>query len=270
MTPKTPSSLRLPAGFMLAALLAWMTGCANNPETGRPGGIALSFDDRFINEWHQLRPLFRKYNARVTFYITGDTLTAAQIAQLRELASEGHEIGFHGTLHSSAPLLVDAYGVAGYLEKEIKPGLAFLHRHGFRPTSYAHPGGSRTAKSDSALLAYGFVNLRGVAKAERSLKGIRLYHIPPKFMPHIYFRFDGRKNLPALEIDTESNLSGQEIADALGKAKKEGSVLMLFGHQPLPPHPAAGLYGFRVSLLETILRETRQHGLRYYTMSELR
>lgn len=244
-----------------------LVGCETR--TPFPGGIAISFDDRFIEEWYELRPLFANYGAKVTFYIHGDTLTEAELKMLHELQNDGHEIAFHGTIHGDASQLLKNHGIEGYLDQEIRPGLAFFRRHGFNPTSYAHPGGTRTRKTDEALLTKGFVTLRDVAKAERYYRGIKLYHIPPAFMPHIFYRFNDRKNLYALQIDRETQLSVEEMKKAIRKAGEKGSVLMLFGHQPLPDNPTTEQYGFEIAFLKEILQEAQSAGLRFYTMSEL-
>lgn len=260
----------------LFPILIWssfflVTSCGKKANEGeKRGGVALSFDDRFIDEWFNLRPLFQKYGAKVTFYITGDTLDDNQIAKLKTLLNDGHEIGFHGTIHGNAELIVKSHGVQGYIEMEITPGMDFLRRNGFNPTSYAHPGGGNYGPSDEALISYGFINLRDVAKAERKLKSVKLYHIPPALLPQIFYKFDKAKDLSALEIDKDSNLTRGEMRDALEKAKKNGSVLMMFGHQPLPLHPKPGMYGFDVALLESILADSKSLDLKFYTMSELK
>jgi len=261
----------LKALIAAATLLIVCQGCTQRSGTEQQeGGVALSFDDRFIAEWHALRPLFREYNARVTFYITGDSLSAQEIGQLRDLANDGHEIGFHGTIHGNARQMVKELGIPGYLKTEIEPGMNYLRSLGFHPTSYAHPGGANTNRSDSALLAYGFVNLRDVAKTERYFRGVRLYHVPPVYMPQIYYTFNRRRKLRALQIDIETPLKKAEIQEALQKAKDDRSVLMLFGHQPLPETPGPGAYGFDIGFLTYILESGSGLGLRFYTMSELR
>lgn len=257
--------------FYFLAALTWLCAACGSREAppGR-GGVAISFDDRFIEDWYRLRPVFNEFGAKVTFYINGDTLTLDEAEMLRQLERDGHEIGFHGTIHGDAKQLLELYGVEGYWSMEIEPGLSYFRRLGFNPTSYAHPGGTSAGRTDSALLANGFVTLRDVSKAERYFRGVRLYHLPPSWMPHIYYGFDNRKSLFALEIDRGTVLSVAEMRKALEKAKKEGKVLMLFGHQPLPDNPPPGLYGFDKTFLINILEESRRLGLRFYTMSELR
>jgi peptidoglycan-N-acetylglucosamine deacetylase len=239
-------------------------------ELSNMGGVAISFDDYFIEEWRQLGPMFAKHGAKVTFFATiPDALPDREVRILSEFEAGGHEIGFHGTIHGNAQQLLQQGGVNNYLNTEIKPGLNFLKKAGFTPISYAHPGGNRTDRTDSILLKQGFTILRDVAKNERSLLNVKLYHISPKYMPHIFYRFDGDKTVDALLIDTDVNISKAEIKEALLRAKQTGTTLMLFGHKPLLAEPKAGEYGFRVSFLKYIVEQADSLGLRFYTMSEL-
>lgn len=254
--------------FLIHVLLI---GCDSTEDNLQyKGGVAISFDDHFIDEWYQLRPIFKQHGAKVTFFITcSDTLSEAEKGLLHELQDDGHEIGFHGTVHGNATQLLSNAGVRGYISTELEPGMRYMQQAGFRPTSYAHPGGNHTRQADSVLLAQGFTILRDVAKNERSLYGIRLYHLPPRYMPHIYYTFDNDPTVDALTIDTDVHISQEEIRDALIKARDTGTALMLFGHKPLYHEPGEGEYGFRVSFLKYILAQADSLGLQFYTMSEL-
>ncbi len=255
---------------MLLVLIAgafW--GCGG--QSGKPGagGIAISFDDHFIREWYELRPLFQKYNARATFFITcPDSLDAGEVAMLRQLQKEGHEIGFHGTVHAKSTELMAAGGPKGYMEAELEPGMRHMAAAGFKPTSYAHPGGNHDDRVDSVLLAKGFTILRDVAIARRKLKGVQLYAWPPRWMSRIYYPFRGGQKVDALMIDVDE-VTEEEVTEAIQEAKESGTALMIFGHEPLYGPPQNSEYGFNVSFLSAILREANRQGLKFYTMSEL-
>ncbi|QRR03114.1 polysaccharide deacetylase family protein [Dyadobacter sandarakinus] len=233
-------------------------------------GVAISFDDQFIHEWHSLRPLFRKYGARATFFVTcGDTLTREQVIKLQELENDGHEIGFHGSIHGKSTELINALGPAKYAEQELSPGLGYLAAAGFHPRSYAHPGGNHNAQVDSVLFSKGFSILRDVAVSKRRLFGFQWYAVAPRLIRSIFYHFDQQKEVNALLIDTDQQLSGAEIAEAIQAASENGDALLLFGHKPLHKKPQAGEYGFDVALLEAILKEAARQQVKFYTMSEL-
>ena len=244
--------------------------CQQKKVNSEKAGVAISFDDHFIDEWYVLRPLLKKYNAKVTFFMTcPDSLTKDEIFKIKQLQKEGHEIGFHGTIHGNATAMLASAGPQRYFETELEPGLKHLERIGIRPTSYAHPGGNHTDQADSVLLANGFKILRDVAQAERKLFGIPVYHFAPRIMNWIYYSFDKKQIVDALMIDEGTNISEKEIKDALEKAKNTHTTIMLFGHKPLYEKPKSGEYGFSVTFLETILKEAKAQDLKFYTMSEL-
>ncbi|CAG5008812.1 hypothetical protein DYBT9275_04362 [Dyadobacter sp. CECT 9275] len=270
-----PVGIRASIGVLAAGLCcvlsSWLfISCVESSEHPGDAGIAISFDDHFLDEWYALRPLFKKYNARVTFFITcKDTLTAGEIAMLRAFQNDGHEIGFHGTVHAKSTELIQAGGPAGYAETELFPGLKNMSLAGFHPTSYAHPGGNHNDQVDSVLFANGFRILRDVAASRRSLRGIPIYTMAPRIMNWIYYKFDKKRSVDALVIDSDSGLTEDEIKDAIQKAKSTGTALMLFGHEPLYAPPVNGEYGFDVTFLEVILKEANRQNLRFYQMSEL-
>jgi peptidoglycan/xylan/chitin deacetylase (PgdA/CDA1 family) len=251
-------------------LLSSFFSCQQKSSKLSEAGIAISFDDHFINDWYALRPLFQRYNARVTFFLTcPDTLTHDEISKIKQLQEDGHEIGFHGTVHGNATVMIASLGPQKYLETELEPGLRHLAEIGIKPTSYAHPGGNHTDRADSILLANGFKILRDVAQAERKLFGIPVYHFAPRIMNWIYYSFDKKQIVDALMIDEGTNISEKEIRDGLKNAKETKTAIMLFGHQPLYKKPENGEYGFSVTFLETILKEAQAQNLKFYTMSEL-
>jgi peptidoglycan/xylan/chitin deacetylase (PgdA/CDA1 family) len=243
--------------------------CQQKNETSQTAGIAISFDDRFIEEWYALRPLFQKYDAKVTFFITcSDGLQIEEIEKLKQLEADGHEIGFHGTIHGKSTELI-TLGSDKYVETELTPGLKWMADAGFYPTSYAHPGGNHNVQVDSVLLANGFKILRDVAISRRVFRGIPLYTLAPRVMNWIYYKFDQESIIDALLIDQDSEITEDEIKDAIVQAKKTNTALMLFGHEPLYAKPVNGEYGFDVSFLETILKEAKAQELKFYTMTEL-
>jgi hypothetical protein len=124
--------------------------------------LALSFDDDFVDGWHALRPLFDRYGARATFFVSRfQRLGPEQRAKLHELADDGHAIEYHGTDHQPAERYVAEHGIAAYLADEIEPGLDAMRDDGFAPVAFAYPHGERTAETDVALLER-FPIVRGI------------------------------------------------------------------------------------------------------------
>ncbi len=116
-------------------------------------GLAFSFDDRDVVSWHALRPVFARYGARVTFFVTRfHAVNEQERAMLHELEADGHAIEYHSTEHLRAPDVVEGSGLGAYLETEIFPDLELMRGAGFDPIAYAYPSGARTAETDRALL----------------------------------------------------------------------------------------------------------------------
>jgi len=119
--------------------------------TGSPG-LALSFDDNFVDAWAQLLPLFERYHARVTFFVSRYfALNDEERADLQRLAASGHAIAAHSVRHFRAPDYVEDYGIDAYLRDELDPSIAALRDQGFEVNAFAYPFGARTGELDRAI-----------------------------------------------------------------------------------------------------------------------
>jgi hypothetical protein len=121
-----------------------------------PGaGVALSFDDAYIDQWLSGSELYARYGARLTFFIAYyDQLSSDQRAALHELATRGHAIEAHSVSHARGPLYVEQRGLAAYMTEEVVPSIAALRAEGFDVTTFAYPYGARTGETDRAILAH--------------------------------------------------------------------------------------------------------------------
>jgi peptidoglycan-N-acetylglucosamine deacetylase len=238
-------------------------------KTIHQAGIALSFDDRFVKEWTQLRPLLKKYNVKATFYITQpDSLSVEEVNMLHEFRKDGHEIGCHGAMHVRSMYYIWEYSLDEYMENEIFHALETMKKQGFSPKTFAHPGGSQMWYSDRELLKY-FSLLRDVSLKNRNLWGYE-YTREVDEMDEIYYQHDNIQKVNALLIDVGTKLTIEDIQKGLKRAKEEGSVMMIFGHKPLNGNTQkVGEYGFDIHFLEQILAECAKLELKFYRMDEL-
>ena len=123
--------------------------------SSRGAGVALTFDDAHIDEWHGQRALFAAYGARVTFFVTlFHRLSRRRIDMLRVLYADGHAIESHGVNHLHGPDYVEEHGLNAYVEQEVLPSLEAMQREGFTPTTFAYPFGARTSELDRAILEH--------------------------------------------------------------------------------------------------------------------
>jgi hypothetical protein len=124
-----------------------------DPNPTARAGLALSFDDTSIDAWIDARPLFEKYNARITFFVSHyKDISDAQRAELTTLAGDGHDIEAHSVLHLRGPDYVEARGLSAYMSDEVDPSIDALRAQGFDVAVYAYPFGARTDQTDHAIL----------------------------------------------------------------------------------------------------------------------
>jgi peptidoglycan/xylan/chitin deacetylase (PgdA/CDA1 family) len=115
-------------------------------------GLALSFDDTFVDEWVALLPVFERHHARVTFFVSRyAALPEEAHAGLQVLAASGHDIEAHSVRHFRAPDYVENYGIDAYLKDELDPSIAVLRGAGFEVNAFAYPFGARTGELDRAI-----------------------------------------------------------------------------------------------------------------------
>lgn len=240
--------------FTLLLVTITLTACKNDHYRQHPiarASLCLSFDDYSVDEWFALRPLFIKYNSRVTFFVTRfDTLTTAQVQKLRILQQDGHEIGFHGARHVLSEHYIKQYSMDQYLQEEIIEGLRVMADSGFRSTSFAYPYSAKYWFTDHHLLNY-FYLLRSSVPLRGDIT---------KFN-EVYYKFDGGRLIMALSIDRNQGLTKELVSRAMVRARTQNEALILFGHEPET--------SFDIDFLEEILRLAQQHGLQYLRISDL-
>lgn len=140
----------------LLSLLFLVNQSCNKNEIVRAnsrGAIALTFDDHYVDNWHQYMDLFDSMGVRATFYISNyNKFTALQKIKLREIKEHGHEIAFHSTNHVDFLKYADASGCNRLIKEEVRDGLRLMNRDGFYPTAFAFPYGRHNEVLDKMLL----------------------------------------------------------------------------------------------------------------------
>ena len=143
--------------------LRWVTYGEFARGEGTGPGIALSIDDAAVDLWTAARPLFDRYGAKVTFFVTRYyRLNEDRKAQLRALHDDGHEMQAHTSNHLRGPEYVEDHGLRAYMEDEIIPSIELMRADGYDITALAYPFGARTREIDKAVLAH-VSTLRSVA-----------------------------------------------------------------------------------------------------------
>jgi peptidoglycan/xylan/chitin deacetylase (PgdA/CDA1 family) len=135
--------------------LAFVTYADFAAGAGTGPGLALSFDDSGVSYWMSAQPLFERYGARVTFFVSRyAAMSDEDHALVRRLADAGHDIAAHSVRHLRAPSYVEDHGLRAYLDDEVLPSIDVLRDAGYPVTSYAYPFGARTGELDRAISTY--------------------------------------------------------------------------------------------------------------------
>lgn len=241
---------------ILATLLF---SCTN--QVKRHPGISLSFDDRSVNEWFELRALLKENNVRATFFITQpDSLDSIEVQKLRMLQGDGHEIGFHGSMHVLSEYYIKENSYSDYLDIEIDKGMKTMDSLGFQCVSFAYPYGAKYWFTDFLLLKK-FEFLRGVAPLNKEMD--------ISDIDEVYYDFDNDKTLSAIGFDAISKVSYDMIDGALKRSIDNNEILLLYAHSPAINNETDS-YTFNIDLLKYIIQKAHENNISFYPMKELK
>ncbi|MDB4955319.1 MAG: hypothetical protein JWO36_2888 [Myxococcales bacterium] len=115
-------------------------------------GLAFSFDDWYPKDWIQGRDMFKRYGARLTFFVAHyDVMSQEERDDLQLLASDGHDIEPHTINHLRGPAYVEENGLRSYIDVELQPSIDLLRADGYPVTAFAYPFGARTGELDGVV-----------------------------------------------------------------------------------------------------------------------
>lgn len=129
------------------------------------GVLVLSFDDGEWNfdGWLKAIPVFEKYDATATFFISGP-IDKRAIRVMKELQAHGHTVGLHGFSHANAVELAKKFGMEGFWTREIAPQLKACERAGIAIRDFSYPDTRHTPELDAFFFSKGFVRVRGATE----------------------------------------------------------------------------------------------------------
>ncbi len=225
-------------------------------------GVAITFDDIYVDSWYTARHLFIKYNAKATYFITRPhTINEDGFKKLRKLQDDGHEMAAHTLNHKgiekhyySDPSLVEQY-----LDEEVIPSIKILEDHGLKISSFAHPYGQHTEEYDEMLLQ-NFLFIRATTYSWGSSPIVKVDNA-------FYSRNNTSGLIYGVGIDNIYKNPVEEIEEGMIRAKENSEVLILYGHEITENE---GNYRTSQEKIEAILKSAVELGLEFYTISELR
>jgi hypothetical protein len=243
----------------------------NPPPLGEKGILLLSFDDRHLKEWEEARPIFSKYGAHATFYVSGE-IDQPTVRSLKRLAADGHSIGLHGLKHLNADEELAARGADKYYLEEIWPQVDRANKCYVPYKTFAYPKCRSNKETDDFFRKRGFVRVRGGVggatpydpegrkQAERkSLVANENVFFPAIDLPKRY-RIDSIFVGEAYHTDIE------EICACIRRAAERKEVLSISSHGISPN--AKGI-NMKTQWLEKILSTAKESGILVIGFDEL-
>lgn len=240
------------------------------PMRGKPNGVLLlSFDDRNFSDWLNAMPIFDRYGAHATFFVSGE-IDNDVVRTLKKLRAHGHSVGLHGLNHLNADEAIAAKGAEVYYMDELEHQRCVCQVSYVPLCSFAYPNCRRTEEADQLLFSKGFERVRG------GVKGATPYdpenkkeHNPLAANDAIFFP---AKELPEHRlINTiimgeayQTNID--EILDCLRRAAKNREVISITSHGISPD---AKHINMKTEWLEEILKLAKELDLSVVGFDEL-
>lgn len=237
--------------FLFVAILC-TSGCKKYERSGDVSdpGVALTFDDNYVDNWYQYLPLLDSFGVKATFYISSyHNLTDQQKNKLREIERHGHEIAFHTSNHYNLVDYLRYNNIDKLIEYEIYDDLKKMNKDGFYPTTFAYPYGASNEYLNYRLLK--------IFKSVRLLNGTTDY-------ARSATKTCSNSVLYGLDIDNDSHRG--MLGRMIGACQKNSNCLVLVCHQIENPQAK-----FKVTYqtLKFVLQKIKEMNLRFYTASEI-
>jgi len=255
--------------------LVQMGICRNTEWIDRgKGALVMSFDDRNFAAWERAVPIFRKYDARATFFFCGALDDQAKKTLGWLSLYNRHSIGLHGMSHRNSDAAVASMGAAAYWEKEIAPQLEQCRAAGLNITSFAYPNCRFSEETDELFRTNGFHHVRGGLRSitpydptgeKKAASGLGPIHtIDKAFMPAQELRT--RFRLDTALVGEAYNTDIEDILKCIRRCAERNEVFVLASHGIAPD--AKGI-DMKTEWLERILATAKECGVPVIGFDEL-
>ena len=223
------------------------------------GVLILTFDDRNFEDWERAMPLFAKYGAHATFFISGE-FDPMTLRTVKRLKADGHSIGLHGQHHANVPETIAKKGWQGFCESELDKVKRQCEASDVQVRNFAYPNGYRTEESDKLLLGR-FDRIRGpIARGVRPYdpRGEKKSSLKPLVTDERVFfpvaELPKCRVLDRVLIGEFYNTDIDDVVACVKRASERKEVLVLASHGI---HPNAKKIHMKTEWLEKILAAAR-------------
>ena len=247
-----------------------MSDCS--PVPGEPKGVLLlSFDDRNFGDWTKAIPLFDKYGAHATFFVSGE-IGNDVVRTLKNLRAHGHSIGLHGLHHANADAAIAEKGAERYYADDIAKQKQTCDVCYVPVTSFAYPNCRRTEEADRLFYAKGFERVRGGVKgaAPYDPQGLKQKDRKPLVTNEaVYFPaadLPKRRLINTVIMGEAYHTDINEICECLRRVARNREVISITSHAI---GPDAKDINMKTEWLETMLKLAKELDLRVLGFDEL-
>lgn len=241
------------------------------PGERRPGVLLLAFDDRNFEDWVNAIPIFEKYNAKATFFISGE-IDKPVLPYVKKLYRAKFGLGLHGLTHKDAPQGFEELGGGeGYFNDQIARPARQMHVSLMAAPFFGYPNNRHTDETDE-YLGKQFLRMRaGVPGASPyDPEGTKQAGLKPLYENDDLF-------FPVADIAKHKVIKGAVIGEAyhtkiedvlkcLERAAKRQEVVEFTSHGI--HRDAKGIH-MKTEWLEAILAKAQELGLEVLAFDEL-
>ncbi|MBO7167041.1 MAG: polysaccharide deacetylase family protein [Kiritimatiellae bacterium] len=258
--------------FILFSTLVTLlfSGCITQ-DVNTQGVLLLTFDDRNFAGWEAARPVFTKYGAHATFFVSGN-ISQSNVASLKRLALDGHCIGFHGFKHQNADKALPDQGAERYYKNEIQVQIDSIQDAGIASKVFAYPNCRWSEEADALFRGNGFKRVRGGVKGATPYDPLgkkQALRKPLVENDAVFFPvadLPNRFRIDTIIVGEAYHTDIDEICACLRRASARKEVICITSHNIAPN--AKGIH-MKTEWLERILSEANSLGLRVIGFNEL-
>ena len=235
------------------------------------GVLILSFDDRNFEDWRDAIPLFDKYGAHATFFVSGEIDNDA-VRTMKLLRAHGHSIGLHGLRHADADTAIAAKGAERYYDDDIARQKRTCDVCYVPVCCFGYPNGRRTKASDRIFYDRGFERVRCSVPGATPYDPKGMRQTVRKPLPTNEALFFPAKDLPkhrlieTITVGEAYRTDIEEVVACLVRAAARREVFAITSHGISPD--ARDIH-MKTEWLERILAEAQKLGLRVIGFDEL-
>ena len=236
------------------------------------GALLLSFDDRGFAGWKEATPVFAKYGAHATFFVSGEIDNDA-VSAMKYLKERGHSVGLHGLKHADADTAIAEKGAAAYYAADILPQLESCNVSYVSVKSFAYPNCRFTDESDALFRSKWWAErVRGGLdeatpfdpKGELQSTRKPLVTNDAVFMPAS--EIERRYRIDTILVGEAYHTDIEEILACIRRAKDRKEVLSITSHKI---GPGARFINMKTEWLEKILACAKEIGFPVLGFDEL-